>query len=246
MARDRTRATTTPDPPPLPGPPPLTQVWRDVVFVHWLVAPERVAPLLPPGTRPDVLDGTAHVGLVAFRVTSTTAVGAVPLGGFNEVNVRVYAVDGGGRQGVVFLSMDADAAHSVLGARLLTGLPYMWSDVSLRVGGDGVRSGAVRRRAPGRGTWGRWRVAVDGPVAEPSPLEHFLTARWGLHTAHLGATRWIRVTHEPWPLYRARLLEYEGGLVEAAGLSVADPRPVSVLWSPGVTAGARPVLAPVR
>ena len=245
MARDRTHASTTPSPPPLPGPPPLTQGWRDVVFVHWRVAPERVAPLLPAHTRPDVMGGTAHVGLVAFRVPSTTAVGAVPLGGFNEVNVRVYSVDGQGRQGVVFLSMDADAAHSVMGARVLSGLPYMWSDVSLRASPDGVRAGAVRRRVPGRGTGGRWRVAVEGPVAAPSPLEHFLTARWGLHTAHLGATRWIRVTHEPWRLHRARLLDYRGDLLDAAGLPVGDERPVSVLWSPGVTAGVRPTLAPV-
>ncbi|GAB2504527.1 YqjF family protein [Nocardiopsis aegyptia] len=246
MARAGTHTTTTASPPPLPGPPPLTQGWHDAVFVHWRVDPERVAPLLPAHTRPDVLDGAAHVGLVAFRVPSTTGAGAVPLGGFHEVNVRVYSVDGQGRQGVVFLSMDADAAHSVLAARLLTGLPYMWSDVSLRTAPNGVRAGAVRRRVPGRGVGGHWRVAVDGPVTEPTPLERFLTARWGLHTAHLGATRWIRVTHEPWALYRARLLDYRGDLLEAAGLSVGDSRPVSVLWSPGVTAGVRPTLAAVR
>ncbi|RKS09080.1 hypothetical protein DFP74_4808 [Nocardiopsis sp. Huas11] len=244
MAHDE--ATTSPSPPPLSGPPPLTQAWRDAVFVHWRVDPDQVAPLLPAHTRPDVLDGTAHVGLVAFRARSTTALAAVPLGGFNEVNVRVYSVDRRGRQGVVFLSMDADAPHIVMAARLLTGLPYTWSDVSLHATADGVRAGAVRRRAPGRGTRGHWRVAVEDPITAPSPMEHFLTARWGLHTAHLGATQWLRVTHEPWPLYRARLLEYRGDLLEAVGLSVTDPQPVSVLWSPGVTAGLRPTLAVAR
>src|SRR4051812_25860958 len=44
-----------PVPPPAPraaGRTVFTQGWRALAFLHWAVAPERVAPLLPPGTRP--------------------------------------------------------------------------------------------------------------------------------------------------------------------------------------------------
>ena len=226
-----------PDSPPVrSGAVLLRQRWSDVVFLHWPVDPARVAPLLPAGTRPDLFRGTAHAGLVAFRMPVNSVAGAVPVGGFDEVNVRVYSVDRHGRRGVVFLSMDADAAHAVAAARVLTGLPYMWSDISLVRGRDGLRAGAVRRRAPGRAR-GRWAVRAGGPLERPDPLEHFLTARWGLHTRHLGRTWWLRADHRPWPLHRAEFLHYEGDLLGAAGLEPLTERPVSALWSPGTDTG---------
>lgn len=230
-------------PPPLTGPPLLRQDWRDTVFAHWRVPPEQVAPLLPERTRPDALDGVAHIGLVAFRALSATVAG-IPVGGFDEVNVRLYSVDAHGRQGVVFLSMDATSAHSVLAARTLVGLPYMWSDISLRSGGDGVYAGAVRRRWPWGGASGRWRAAVGERVSRESPLERFVTARWGLHLPRAGATWWIGVEHRPWPLYRVRSWEYEGNILESAGVHVDDRAPVSVLWSPGVNTSVCPSLIP--
>ncbi|NYH55429.1 hypothetical protein HNR06_005018 [Nocardiopsis arvandica] len=239
-AHARRRPTPFADPPPLPGPPLLRQSWRETVFAHWALPPEQVAPLLPEHTRPDVLDGLAYVGLVAFRVPATTAAG-IPVGGFGEVNVRLYSVDGYGRRGVVFLSMDADSAHNVLAARTLTGLPYMWSDVSLRSRGH-VHAGAVRRRLPRGGARGRWRFTVGERMDHPGPLERFVTARWGLHTRHAGRTLWIRVHHRPWPLYRAHSWTYQGDLLRAAGVHVGDREPVSLLWSPGVATGVCPSL----
>ena len=55
-------------PPGIAGGPLLTQVWLDLAFVHWAVPPSAVAPLLPPGVRPDTLHGVTYVGLVAFRM----------------------------------------------------------------------------------------------------------------------------------------------------------------------------------
>lgn len=219
--------------PPLPGPPLLRQDWRETVFLHWPVAPEVVAPLLPAHTRPDVLGGVTHVGVVAFRVIDTRVLGALPTGAFTEVNVRLYTVDRYGRQGVFFLSLDADSLHNVLAARLVTGVRYMWSDVSLRTGASGVVAGAIRRRWPDSGTAGRWRLRITEPIPEPSPMQTFVTARWGLHTRHLGRTRWIHITHQPWRLFGAELLDYGGGLLPSAGIPITDRPPSSVLWSPG-------------
>ncbi|TDQ50766.1 YqjF family protein [Actinorugispora endophytica] len=221
------------DPPPLPRSVLLAQGWRDVAFLHWPVAPADAAPLLPPSTRPDVLDGVTYVGVVAFAVTGTRVLGAVPTGGFTEFNVRLYSVDERGNQGVVFLSLDADSAHNALAARVLTGLPYMWSDASVGRDRDGRVGYASRRRLPGPGARSRFRVRPGGRLEHPSPLDVFLTARWGLHTRHLGRTHWVRVAHRAWPLHRAELLSCEQDLTAAAGLCVAGA-PVSVLWSPGV------------
>ncbi|MET9796739.1 YqjF family protein [Nocardiopsis alba] len=230
--------------PPLPGPALVRQGWSGVVFLHWSVEPERVARLLPEGTRPDLFDGTTYVGIVAFHAPFTRVLGLSPIGAFDEVNVRLYSVDGWGRRGVVFLTMDADSLPAVLAARAVPGAPYMWSDIALRQRGFGRCAGAVVRRRPQRGTRGRWSLRAEAGRADPTPLEHFLTARWGLHTPWAGATRWIRVSHEPWRLHRATDVSYEGDLLTRAGVVSPRGAPVSALWSPGVVAEVTPTLPP--
>ena len=242
----RTRRPLPVEAPPLPGPAVLSQGWAGVVFLHWSVEPRQVAHLFPSGTRPDVFDGATYVGLVAFHATFTRALGVLPVGAFDEVNVRLYSVDEHGRRGVVFLSMDADSLHNVLAARALVRVPYVWSDTSLRQRGAGQCAGAVRRRWPQHGAWGRWNLRVQGQPVAPTPLEHFVTARWGLHTPHAGGTHWLRVSHEPWTLHRAQASFYEGDLLTRAGVLLPETPPVSVLWSPGVMAKFTPSLLPVR
>jgi len=135
----------------------LTQQWRELTFLHWPVPPDRIAPLLPPGTVPDVFDGMSWVGLVAFRMWRI-GLGRVPgppyLGTFPETNVRLYSVDGDGRRAVVFRSLEATRLLPVLVARWVFALPYMWSRMSIARDGDELTYRTHRR-------WPR-RPAVDG------------------------------------------------------------------------------------
>ena len=130
----------------------MNQGWRDLTFLHWAVPPEEVAHLMPPGVRPDTLDGVTYVGLIPFRmVRAGIARGpGVPwFGSFLETNVRLYSVDDTGRRGIVFLSLDAERAAVVLGARAVFGLPYRWSRMRYRASGD-VHSYDTRLRRQGR------------------------------------------------------------------------------------------------
>ncbi|MEV1328083.1 DUF2071 domain-containing protein [Micromonospora costi] len=217
--------------------PVLVQWWRDLAFLHWAVDPAAVAPLLPPGTRPDVLDGRTYVGLVAFRMVRLGPLagpGLPYLGTFCETNVRLYSVDTAGRRAVVFRSLDAARLLPVLVARASLRLPYLWSRMRLHRDGD-VLTYTCRRRWPGpRGTRSALAVRVGAPIAEPSPLEHFVTARWGLHTRAYGRTLHLPNVHPRWPLHRAELVHLDDQLVGAAGLAAPSSGPVSVLWSPGV------------
>ncbi|MEH1100824.1 YqjF family protein [Micromonospora sp. CPCC 205561] len=217
--------------------PVLVQSWHDLAFVHWAVDPAVVAPLLPPGTRPDVLDGRTYVGLIGFRMVRLGPLagpGLPYLGTFCETNVRLYSVDGAGRRAVVFRSLDASRLLPVLVARVGLGLPYMWSRMRLRRDGE-VRTYTCRRRWPGpRGAASLLSVRVGPVLAEPSPLEHFLTARWGLHVHAHGRTLHMPNVHPRWPLHRAELLALDDELVLRAGLPAPGTEPVSVLYSPGV------------
>ncbi|UXY25717.1 YqjF family protein [Streptomyces sp. HUAS TT20] len=218
--------------------PTLVQGWHELAFLHWAVEPERVAGLLPPGTRPDTLDGVTYVGLVPFLMRGV-GLGPGPglpyLGTFCETNVRLYSVDEHGRRGVVFRSLDAARLIPVLVGRLGVRLPYVWSTMRLRRKGDVITYSCRRGRAGGRGGASRAVVRVGEPIAEPTPLERFLTARWGLHVSWHGRTLHLPNEHAPWPLHRARLLDLDDDLVTAAGLPPLTDPPVSVLHSPGVT-----------
>jgi uncharacterized protein YqjF (DUF2071 family) len=77
-------------------------------------------------------------------------------------------------------------------------------------------------------------VRVGAPIEAPTPLEQFVTARWGLHTRAWGRTLHLPNEHPRWPLHRADLLDLDDSLIPATGLPAPVGPPVSVLYSPGV------------
>ncbi|WP_433292713.1 YqjF family protein [Actinoplanes sp. CA-030573] len=215
----------------------LVQRWTDLTFLHWPVDPALVAPLLPAGTRPDLLDGVTYVGLIAFRMAGfgfLSGPGIPHLGTFCETNVRLYSVDGDGRRAVVFRSLDAERLIPVLTARAWLHLPYMWSKMRIVKSRQQITYVSRRRWPSPRGAASRMSVRIGERIDEPTPLEHFLTARWGLHTRAWGRTVHLPNEHPQWPLHRATLLTLDDELVAAAGLPQPDGPPVSVLYSPGV------------
>jgi uncharacterized protein len=226
----------TVDAPPLARPHLLRQTWCDLSFLHWAVEPETVARYFPPGVRPDVFQGRTYVGLVPFRMVGTgLAHGpAAPwVGTFLETNVRLYSVDSTGRRGIVFLSLDADRALVVAGARILFGLPYRWAKMCHHAEGD-LHTYSVWLRWPGASAQGRIAVRAGGSV-EAGPLEQFLTARWGLHVARFGRTWYLPNTHRVWTLRTAELVEFDDGLLASVGLGdLATRAPDHLAFSDGV------------
>ncbi|MGW1894718.1 YqjF family protein [Streptomyces sp. NPDC002004] len=230
-------APVTPDAPAAIRSPLLTQWWLDLAFLHWAVDPGHVAGLLPAGTVPDTLDGVTYVGLVAFRMHRVGWMGlpGIPyLGNFPETNVRLYSVDGHGRRGVVFRSMDAARLVPVLMGRAGFRLPYLWSRMAVQARGDTISYSSSRRWPGPRGAESRITIRTSERIEEPTELEHFLTARWGMHNAFFGEVSYLPNQHPRWPLYRAEVIECRENLVAAAGLPAPDGDPVSVLYSPGV------------
>ncbi|MFG3040946.1 YqjF family protein [Streptomyces sp. NPDC048330] len=225
------------DPPYRAGRTLLTQSWLDLAFLHWPVEPAVVAPLLPPGTVPDTFEGVTYVGLVAFRMhrVGWLRLPGIPyLGTFPETNVRLYSVDRHGRRGVVFRSLDASRLVPVAVGRWAFRLPYVWSRMSIRKDGTTVTYTGSRRWPGPRGAHSAITVDVGERIEEPTALEHFLTARWGMHSSFLGRPLYLPNTHPRWPLHRARLLSLDEDLLAAGGLPSPLGEPVSVLYSPGV------------
>jgi uncharacterized protein len=235
----------TADPPPLRGPVLMNQEWLDLTFLHWAVAPERVAHLMPRGVRPDVrTDETGrqvtYVGLVPFRMhhAAPFRLPGVPwLGTFLETNVRLYSVDRHGVRGVVFLSLDCERVVVTAGARLAFGTPYRWARMRHHVTSrEGLPTHAytarLRRPWPPRTS----RVAVRvGDRRDPTDLDHFVSARWGLHTSVLGLPLYVPNRHPAWPLHDAELVELDDELLGTHHFTdLAARTPDHVAFSPGV------------
>jgi uncharacterized protein YqjF (DUF2071 family) len=212
---------------PLPARPWVSrQTWRDLLFAHWPVPAEVVRPLIPAGLEVDVHGGTSWVGVVPFLITGA-APRALPdlpvLSAFPELNVRLY-VRRDDRPGVWFLSLDADSALAVWGARRFYHLPYFRARMSIREQ-DGAFHYSSERRSltPARFT-GRYRPT--GPVSPSAPgtLEHFLTERYCLYAqAPHGRLERTEVHHLPWPLQPASGELSCAELLAPHGLEVSGP-----------------------
>jgi uncharacterized protein YqjF (DUF2071 family) len=214
----------------------MNQAWRDLTFLHWAVEPETVAHRMPPGVRPDTLDGVTYVGLILFRMVDAGIArgrGVPWLGSFLETNVRLYSVDGTGRRGIVFLSLDADRGAVVVGARMVFGLPYRWARMRYHAFGD-VHSYDARLRRP----WTRTECHVvvrSGARRQSTELDDFVSARWGLHVRWWGRTLYVPNRHETWPVHDAEVLALDDGLMASVGLpDLANRPPDQVAFSPGV------------
>jgi len=216
----------------------FTQDWMQITFVHWAVDPALVAPHLPTGVVPDEFDGATYIGLIPFSMRRIGLLGGPPVpyfGTFLETNVRLYGVDQQGRRGVVFCSLEAARLATVAVTRLTVGLPYVWSKMSLQRDGATLRYESSRRWPGPKGARTAMEVTV-GEAVQPSPLEQWLTARWGLFLPdRRGATRYWPNEHPSWPLQAATLVHLDDELVAAAGFpDVAGRAPDSVLFSEGV------------
>ncbi len=233
--------------PALTGPVLMNQDWLDLTFLHWAVDPGRVAHLMPRGVRPDVHEatGSTYVGLVPFRMSRAAPfrLPGVPwLGTFLETNVRLYSVDRYGVRGVVFLSLDCERVVVTAGARAAFGTPYRWARMRHRTrpgAGSGPTTSTehtytARLRRPWPPHTSRVTVRV-GDERQPTDLDHFVSARWGLHTSVLGLALYVPNRHEPWPLRDAEVVDLDDGLLGSVGFAdLADRAPDQVAFSPGV------------
>jgi uncharacterized protein YqjF (DUF2071 family) len=164
---------------------------------------------------------------------------AVPyLGSFAEINVRTY-VRRNGVPGVWFCSLDINRLLPTIVARTTYTLPYCFGRASNKRVGDELHTMVERRWPRGdRAANTKIRLKIGEQIVAPSPLEIFLSARWGLYTTTRGGSlRYAPISHEPWRLQRAEIISLDDSLIEAAGFVtptvVANGEP-HVMFSSGL------------
>jgi uncharacterized protein YqjF (DUF2071 family) len=204
----------------------MLQRWRSVAFLHWPYPRDAVQAMLPPGLAVQTFEGNAWIGLIPFLMDDVRLPRspAVPwLSRFPETNVRTYVVGPDGASGIYFLSMDAARLPLVIGARASLGLPYIWSAMSVDVGGRKISYRGLRRSNKKVSYYTTIQVGPAYTESDLGPLDIFLTARYRLYSHRLGRCWAINVHHPPWQLCHADLGELHQDLITAVGL----PEPAS-------------------
>jgi uncharacterized protein len=193
----------------------MTQTWHDLLFAHWPIMPDVLKLLVPAGVEVDTCEGSAWLGLVAFRLSGIRLrwLPEVPfLAGFPEVNVRTYvaAVHNGQRvPGVYFLSLDADNPFVSAIARPWFRLAYHKSRIHFSHTGEQIdvacrRLGTEPRRNVPRAEFRASYRPCSTPFAAPGSIEHWLTERYCYYAPGRGSRLYrCDIQHPPWLLQRA-------------------------------------------
>ena len=223
---------TTHRPWPLPpGPWIMAQVWHDLLFAHWPMAPETLRGKLPRAVELDTFSGTAWLGIVAFRISGVRLRGTPPFPGlsaFPELNVRTY-VRYEERPGVWFCSLDAGSWLAVAVARAWFRLPYFRAQMSCTRDAENVVYASVRTHAgaPRAELAARYRPRGELFQPRPSTLEHWLTERYCLYApSRGGGVLRADIDHPPWPLQPAEAIFEKNTMAEANGIELPASAPL--------------------
>lgn len=208
----------------------LRQRWERVLFLHWAVDQDRLAPHLPNGIELETHDGAAWISIIALKMKGMRPlfVPRIPfVSDTLSTNVRTY-VKRHGTPGVYFFSMDANNLGAVLAGRSMFKMPYHWATMSSRREEDRLRF-ASKRRTDGEIAELRVEYSRLGNPTTPEPdsLEYFLAERYATINVARGEVKMTRVVHTPWRLERVELHSFASTVLQASQLPGGAHEPLA-------------------
>lgn len=216
---------------------------RNRVVVSYTVAPEQVAPLLPPGLIPDVRDGRAYVNLVGVELVKVRVLGLVGPGFRRvpavELQVLVREADlSSNRQGTMTMQAYVPRRVVAWGARGLYGEPVDMTSMQpvWRERADMIE---MTYRFDRAGREQRLRAVGEKPPVMPADdtLAVFLMDRgWRFGTRGDGSLVRARIERPIEPVYRVQKHYVTVRWASVYGEEwrfLEEAEPESVLLSPG-------------
>lgn len=202
------------------------QEWNNTVFIHGRVNAAWLRKQVPAQLEIDVLDGSAWISIVAFRMQRIRprflpAVSA--MSNFTEVNIRTY-VTLQGKPGVYFISMEGDNQPAVFLARAISGLPYYFSANKMNL-------------QQLTGPFLAFDFEPGEAITDRTTADLWLTERYCLYYEHRSGIYRYDIHHLPWPLQQVQL----SNLQMAYPLMANMPQPFVAErfhYSPGVRVAA--------
>ncbi|MDQ0217800.1 YqjF family protein [Peribacillus cavernae] len=187
-----------------PSPWLMTQVWRDLLFMHYPVSTDIIKSYIPTELELDIFENKAWISMIPLRITNMRARGIPPVPYMNsylELNVRTYVVYQG-IPGIYFFSLDANHPLVVTGARTVTGLPYKHANMSFEKHEETFHYASQRIH-----TAKKLNVAYQpGHILfEPQEgsIDHWLLERYCMYSFRGGQILRGDIHHDKWKVNRA-------------------------------------------
>lgn len=206
----------------------FSMTWRDGLFVHWPVDPDRLRPHVPAPLELETYEGRAWLSLLPFVLADAGVRGspAATRLTFPELNCRTY-VSFDGTRGLYFFSIDVDQPLIPPLVGGATRLPCYAADIDLRKQGDTVEFHCVRGRADDPPA--RFSISYR-PTGEPSTpdsgsLDYWLVERRRMYDPVGNDVLYAEIAHDPWVLQPADVTIHENTVFEVNGLPVPGGDP---------------------
>ncbi|MFC5700749.1 YqjF family protein [Cohnella faecalis] len=215
---------------PIPSKPwRMKQVWHRLLFAHWPVAADVLAPLIPGKLKLDLFEGQAWIGVVPFHMSGIRLRGLPPVpftSSFAEINVRTY-VTNGHASGVYFFSLDAAHLLAVKAARQFYHLPYYYAEIGMNKENEEILFRSNRIGADDKFQFeGKYRPISEPFVSQKGTLDYWLTERYCLYSHHKDRLFRCDILHEPWMLQHAEAEIFTNTLGNRAGVRLPPTQPL--------------------
>lgn len=187
------------------------QTWKNLLFQHFEIEDiTRFEKYLPKGCEFDQFEGKYYLGLVLMNMTNVrhkSMQNFVWFKDYNELNVRTY-ITYKGQRGVLFLSLDVDSFVSMLGARILYGLPYR-----IRKFERPSSQKAIAYRGENVVFQTEYEVSSKPKRYTKDSFAYWATERYFFANKYMGVSFMGQISHEPWELCEAKALNDNLGLL---------------------------------
>jgi hypothetical protein len=201
----------------------LTANWRYLAILNYIVDPDLIKPLVPPGTELDYDNGETFLSVVGFLFLDTRFLGLpIPLHrDFEEVNLRFYVRKKSAdawRRGVVFICELVPRRAVALVARTFYGEPYLALPMKHHIEHVDLEVSIEYSWRRGR----KWESLKMSAAGEPQSIPagshaEFITEHyWGYTSLRNGCGEY-RVEHPRWKIWDASDFELNADVATLYG-----------------------------
>ena len=196
------------------------QTWKNLLFQHFEIDDiTALAKHLPQNCTFDSFEGKYYLGLVSMSMTNVRHKATGNIRWFKhyyELNVRTYILHNN-RPGVLFLSLDVDSLISILGARMLYGLPYRRSHYESKTTEvTSWRKGKIQFQTD-------YQVTSEPKVYDEKSFAFWSTQRYFFANKYLGISFKGEISHKPWELSTANVHNLNLSVLDGYGIRRQHP-----------------------
>ena len=207
----------------------LTANWRYLALLNYVVDPNILAPLVPPGTEIDFENGETFLSVVGFLFLDTRLLGLpIPLyRDFEEVNLRFYVRKKSAdtwRRGVVFVRELVPRRAIATVARVFYGENYVALPMKHQI--DHVDLNLSVEYSWRRGA--KWESLKMSAIGESQAIPagshaEFITEHYWGYTCFRGGCSEYRVEHPRWKIWNAERFELKADIAALYSEQFVEP-----------------------